>query len=526
MNTKQTIALKYYEQGFNILPTVKGAKQVALSSWQEYQTRKVTKEEIMKWWQNESYGIAVVVGKTSNLVVVDIDSKGDKAKDKELLKGLTPTWIVKTGGGGWHYYYKYPKGKDLISVIRLNGKEIDVKATGIVIAPPSIHPNGNRYEWVMVDGEPEELPEWVLEQTERQAKPKVDWNEKLQENVGEGKRNDSAAQIAGKLINQVADNNLAWTMLQNWNVARCTPPMTDTELRSVWISIQQTDKRREEKTEKEKTNELKNYDGDDRVVPALEVYERLKTQERGIERIGVHTGFGVIDEALRNGYKKADGIMEEDLCIITGHTGQGKSTLVNTLRRNIAKEGWYSLYFPFENTIEAEVRVWDPDNQGTLDYLDFYTPLNFTGSGFQWVRGRVEEALVKHENVKVVFIDHLDDLVDLRRGENEEQGIRRTVKALKNLAKEKHLIIFLVAHPRNMDEQRDVQLSDIKGSSSVKQWASQVLVIKQYPNDESTLKLAKNRHAGTKLEMKMTYDKKQDKLKGGDQIEEQSKSAF
>jgi hypothetical protein len=92
-----------------------------------------------------NFGIAC--GKVNKIVVLDIDPRngGDKTL-KELmarLGELPPAPYVATGGGGWHRYFAYPEGR------KLKGQPgIEIKSDGgLVVAPPSVHLSGRRYEW-------------------------------------------------------------------------------------------------------------------------------------------------------------------------------------------------------------------------------------------------------------------------------------------------------------------------------------------------------------------------------------------
>uniref|UniRef100_UPI00178161DF bifunctional DNA primase/polymerase n=1 Tax=Candidatus Frankia nodulisporulans TaxID=2060052 RepID=UPI00178161DF len=55
---------------------------------------------------------------------------------------------VVTGSGGAHLYYRHP-GVPLLSAADVYGLGLDVRGDGgMVVAPPSRHPNGHRYAWV------------------------------------------------------------------------------------------------------------------------------------------------------------------------------------------------------------------------------------------------------------------------------------------------------------------------------------------------------------------------------------------
>ena len=98
MNTEEFIkqATNYLSQGFSVIPV--GQDKKPLLKWEDFQRRKPTEEEIKKW--AESYtnpNIGIVTGSVSGVVVVDIEAGGSVAD-------LPSTVIVKTGGGGFHFY--------------------------------------------------------------------------------------------------------------------------------------------------------------------------------------------------------------------------------------------------------------------------------------------------------------------------------------------------------------------------------------------------------------------------------------
>jgi len=107
MNHKQQQALKYLSIGFSIVPVPRGQKYPNIN-WKEYQARKPTIEEVTEWFSDEGNDIAIVTGKVSNLIVLDLDSD-ENNKLPELPGSVPPTATVKTGGGGQHYYFNYPK---------------------------------------------------------------------------------------------------------------------------------------------------------------------------------------------------------------------------------------------------------------------------------------------------------------------------------------------------------------------------------------------------------------------------------
>ncbi len=105
--------------------------------------------------------------------VVDVDARNGGlttiAQWEVENAPLPPTMQARTGGGGMHYYYRLPPGEAFGCSNGKAGPGIDIKADGgFVVAAPSLHLSGNRYEFVegRGPGEPAgaigDAPEWLL----------------------------------------------------------------------------------------------------------------------------------------------------------------------------------------------------------------------------------------------------------------------------------------------------------------------------------------------------------------------------
>ena len=138
------------EYGFRVHPLVPQQKRPLLTGWPELATTdEATITEWWTTWPNANVGIAT--GAASGIVVLDVDPKNGGAESLERLKQDATDWpdtmTVLTGSGGLHFYFAYQAGlRNLNSEL---GPGLDIKTDrGQVVAPPSIHPNGNRYEWL------------------------------------------------------------------------------------------------------------------------------------------------------------------------------------------------------------------------------------------------------------------------------------------------------------------------------------------------------------------------------------------
>lgn len=227
------IALKYLSLGWSIIPVKQGSKLPAISSWLEYQKRQPTTEEVTKWWtEMPQSNIAIVCGKVSGIIVVDLD----KGSDRSQLD-LPITLVSKTGGGGFHYFYKWREG--LVGAKVGIQQKVDIRSdNSYIVAPPSLHQSGNLYEWTVDENEPiVDAPSW-LEQ-EGQTFTKTDWDRIIGGITPSGSRNMTAAQYAGKIIQGTIPSlwSSAFEYFQVWNQKHNVPPLPEKELGGVWNSI-------------------------------------------------------------------------------------------------------------------------------------------------------------------------------------------------------------------------------------------------------------------------------------------------
>jgi hypothetical protein len=218
-----------------------------LIAWEKYQSEIATEEEINRWWTKvPNASIGVVTGKISGIVVVDIEAGGD-------TKDLPPTVIVRTGGGGFHFFYKHPN-TPVKNRVRIREKT-DIRGDGgYVVAAPSLHKSGNRYEWAVTpeDAGFEDFPQWILEKCTQDGIAKRDWKEFLGTENLQGNRNQQAAALAGKVLfhNPVEMwDVVGLATLKEWNVEMNKPPLSDKELKATWDSIKKAELDRRKRRE-------------------------------------------------------------------------------------------------------------------------------------------------------------------------------------------------------------------------------------------------------------------------------------
>ncbi len=167
MNECLNTALEYRTKyNFSIIPFKPDKKGSYLKSWTEYQKRIPTEEEIKEWWKRwPAAMIAIVCGKLSNRLVIDIDSEKAKEEISRYIPDSLITPTVNSPRGGSHLYFEYPNNGKYIGPIVGLIPGVDVRAEGsVIIAPPSKNDNGKIYQWVIpITNQTEKIPKGLLD---------------------------------------------------------------------------------------------------------------------------------------------------------------------------------------------------------------------------------------------------------------------------------------------------------------------------------------------------------------------------
>lgn len=227
---------------------------------------------------------------------------------------------------------------------------------------------------------------------------------------------------------------------------------------------------------------LLEYDKEDKVISAKEY---LETSVHKKTHVPMRSKMPSLDKYL------GDGFFRGQLVVVSGKTGQGKTTFCQTLTKTFIQQDIKSLWFSYE--VDAE----DFLLQFEDIYLPFfYMPAKLAGKTTKWLETRIWEAKVKY-GVFAVFIDHLHYLIDMAAYRNISLDIGYIVRTLKQVAIRRDMTIFLVCHPMKTVYGAEMNLGDVRDSSLIEQEADTVLYIwRNKDENESILKIAKNRKRG------------------------------
>ncbi len=225
-------ALKYAALGFAVFPLQPKTKIPATPDGFKSATTDI--EKIESWWNAAPYNIGIATGAASgSLLVIDLDVDKGKGKDgkqaamqwlKKYGKDFPKTAIAKTGRGGLHMLF-YGNGRNKTNLL----PGVDVRGEGgYIVAPPSIHPNGNSYQWLsaLKIAAADETVYAFINQSESKARnivPKGDA-------IPEGQRTDALIRLVGSLKAKGLSNEAIEAAVTAENNSCCNPPLTDQEL--------------------------------------------------------------------------------------------------------------------------------------------------------------------------------------------------------------------------------------------------------------------------------------------------------
>lgn len=140
-------ALWYARHGWAVFPLRPGTKEPFKGVGVYDATSDVGKvAEFWHRWPNANIGLHCG---GSNLLAIDIDSYKDTYRGTgKLTRSDEDTLTSITGSGGTHLLYAVEDGKRYSNKRGELPPGIDVRGWGgYIVLPPSIHPNGNAYQW-------------------------------------------------------------------------------------------------------------------------------------------------------------------------------------------------------------------------------------------------------------------------------------------------------------------------------------------------------------------------------------------
>jgi len=173
-------------------------------------------------WLDEDPSINLgAVAKGSPILVVDVD--GPEGEEALKRYGNLPDTRETATRNGRHLYFRH-EGKILGSKINFEPK-LDIIASGYVLLPESVHPNGGRYRSNDAAAPIAKLPKRMAKAIAARAAPKA----KVASGAGlaKGQRDNRLTSLAGSFRRQGFDGEIIETALRAVNEQHCNPPLPE-----------------------------------------------------------------------------------------------------------------------------------------------------------------------------------------------------------------------------------------------------------------------------------------------------------
>ena len=229
-------------------------KHPALSSWRNKDGVYASEVDLQhpnnlkRWFGGTERNVAILTGRISGIVVLDIDSEEGEQniKSREIPEG-SPQVLT---GKGRHLYFAYPfervgaehELKNFVGAIH----GVDFRGDGgYVAAPPSLHVSGREYQWAenSFDLPFPPCPDWLIELA---CKPNGEKKtgttpsalspilSTIGEKFSEGERNDRIFRELSRLraSSRFGDRELYETAVM-LNQSRCNPPLGSGEVEKI-----------------------------------------------------------------------------------------------------------------------------------------------------------------------------------------------------------------------------------------------------------------------------------------------------
>lgn len=232
-------------------------KHPVQSSWNQPSAWCDNEARIRQFWgavNGIPYSVGIVCGTPSGVWVLDVDPRNGGMESLDKLEQdnhdvLPPTLTLTSGSGGRHFYFRMPEGKRLKKgPLHKSYPGIDVQADGAqVVAHPSAHASGGRYEWdVPADTPVADAPDWLLDMIDGDrgapgagiGGAALDLDKLMQAGVPEGQRNDVLHKVACSYARKLGtasehEKLMVFAAVEAFNAEFVKPPLEREELMKV-----------------------------------------------------------------------------------------------------------------------------------------------------------------------------------------------------------------------------------------------------------------------------------------------------
>lgn len=260
-------------------------------------------------------------------------------------------------------------------------------------------------------------------------------------------------------------------------------------------------------------------------MKVTEILEKIQAAKQNLEFLP--TGFKELDFALDGGF------MRDELIVIGGFTGLGKSYLAGQILYNIAREGYKTSYMSLEitNSMIVSRLIGQEANvksikvlTGSLDTKERDEVLKAEGvmqgyeelMDFEDNKYLIADILknIKEGNYDFIVVDFIQNIITQHK--DEYSRLSAIALELQKIAKEKHCCILVLSQLSNEVAKRgDGSLLEYKGSGSIATVCDLGFFITRTTDefeDVLTLILKKNRRGSSGLKLEFRFQKEGGKI--------------
>jgi len=502
--------------------------KIPLIVWKEYQSRLPTEAEVREWFtQWPDANMAIVTGQISGIVVFDLDSENAVEYAKKQ-GGFPNTAKVKTGKG-IHYYIQYPEFK--VGNSTNVGLGMDIRGDGgYVVAPPSVHGSGRKYEWgkgqSIIEIDLAACNPWMIDSLHHEAgkskhtnakkkvpkiaevidtvrKPEKDnkYTDILKNGAVEGNRNDTASRLIGHWFAKGIAEDEIWATVEMWNTIKNRPPLNEAELRKTFESVKKLDAENRETDEEIDVNDF--LDNTKMIITEHEQsYVKILFAGNDLSQL----------ETQMNG-----GLIGGRFYLIGGIPSASKTMLANCMADNICLNDQPVLFFSYDDG-RSELRYRtlarfsshgiEDFNQNRINKNDLETVCEIPEikkiMGLKYVVANminiekwddlIEQIQRRHQKSPVIIIDYLRKLRTDNNTSDERLRVDDILSNLTGLAK-KHNIPVLAISELARDSYKSGQrlsMASFKESGTIEYEASWLGILAAVEEINGEFKLKNN----------------------------------
>lgn len=338
-------ALRYRDLGLHPIPIEHKGKRPLVDSWKKYQEVPPTDEDLSAWFgKDTNVNMAVVLGR--GIIAVDLDGEGAS----ELLRARGVSFPVgaplsKTGNGNHVLLRTNEPIGDCVGLLTTSGSkpQVDIRGVGYIVVPPSVHSNGNKYEWLIPPSTSiPEAPGALLELIKSRKNPQdklngPGWVRAALDGVPEGQRDSTCARLAGYFLGKKIDSDTVKLILSTTFAKRCVPAFPESEVSKTVDSIAQKN----------------GVVGEDRQINPIHIKEAAQDFYESLydkPTVFAPTAFGELDRMLCGGFSPGD------LIYMGARPGVGKTAMALQIAVASAKAGSGVIFISREMMNKALVR--------------------------------------------------------------------------------------------------------------------------------------------------------------------------